>query len=170
MKKTFCLFLLVFAFYGSYAQKKITAAVLGQFSFAATNLATNDAGVGATVAVNFFADKRLQLRTEASVDHFIGSKELLRDANGNSLPSNPTITSIKAGPEFFLTKSLSVAGLYGYASYSLFDMNVKEDAVKFLLSQRWGAQKKWIAGMSFSSVLRKYNVRFFGLHLGYRVI
>lgn len=155
---------------GLFGQKKIAVSALAQFDFAATNLANNDAGFGATLALNAFAQKRLQLRTEVSLDHFIGNKILLVDAYGIEYPSHPTVISVKAGPEFFLSKNLSVAGLYGYAAYSLFDLKVKEDAAKFILAAHFGKQKRAVANVYFQNIFRAYPVHFFGVGVGYRVL
>src|SRR4051812_22726843 len=95
-------------------QKRTALAVSANVDFAIKNLITNDAGIGFGLNGNFFAQKKLQLRLEASLDHFIGSKLLWVDSTGNQYTGNPTMISFKGGPEFFFTKQLSLAGLYGY--------------------------------------------------------
>lgn len=169
MRKSVCFCCLLVVGCTLYAQRKVGLSLIGRFDFGATNLVTQEAGIGGSLAVNFLLQKRLQIRIEGSADHFIGSKLLFIDMAGNHYGGNPTMLSANGGPEYFFTKTLSLAALYGYVSYSWFDAKVKDDVLKFVLTQRFGRKKGWMGALSLSSVLKPYNVHFFGLGLGHRI-
>jgi hypothetical protein len=124
---------LLIIFQNAQSQKNYSLLASANFSFLTNGLANNDAGIGLSVAANVFAKKPLQLKAEASLDHFIGDKILYRDAFGKKYPSNPTMLNFRAGPEFFINK-ISIAALYGYVSYKLYDYKVHSGNFKLALN------------------------------------
>ena len=172
MKKKVCLagfFLLIAA--TAMAQRKFSLATSTNFSFAARGLGTNDAGIGITVHPNYVLKEKLQLRGEASLDHFIGNKLLFVDPLGNPYTGNPTLVGFKAGPEYLLSPNLSFAALYGFVSYHYFDEKIQSGNAKLLLNAHLGQKKKTILSLYYSTLTGKGSgVQFWGTSIGYRFL
>ena len=134
-------------------------------------LGTNDAGVGLTAYSNLFAKNKLQLRAEGSLDHFFGSKELMIDSIGNHYYDNPTMISIKAGPEFYLTENISIAALYGYVQYKEFSENIHSGNFKFVLTVRPPGYPDMLIGFQFIKLTGDYpDVHFWAISIGSKIL
>ncbi len=170
MKKWIYLLSLLCTFTLAKAQKNYSLSASSNFSFLTNRIGQNDAGIGLSVAANAFAKRPLQLKAEASLDHFIGDKLLYRDAFGNDYPSNPTMLNFRAGPEFFINK-ISIAALYGYVSYKLYDYKVHSGNFKVAFAVRPPKHSKMLVGAYFTTLTGKYSdVHFWGVNLGFKIL
>ena len=165
-----CLAFLLIIFLDAQSQKNYSLLASANFSFLTNGLANNDAGIGLSVRGNAFAKKRLQLRTDASLDHFIGDKLCYIDAfGGNCYPSNPTMFNLATGPEFFMRR-VSIAALYGYVTYQLFDYKVHSGNLKLALAVRPPKHNKMSIGAQFTTLTGKYSdVHFWGVNVGFKI-
>jgi hypothetical protein len=110
------------------------------------------------------------LKAEASLDHFIGDKLLYRDALGNDYPSNPTMLNFRAGPELFINR-ISIAVLYGYVSYKLYDYKVHSGNLKLAFAVRPPKHSKMSIGTYFTTLTGKYSdVHFWGVSIGFKIL
>ena len=172
MKKTFC-FLLVFSILiHAQGQKNFSLSASGNFDFLVRGLGLNNGGFGIFVQPNFFAKHKLQLRVEGSIDQFLGSKLLMEDSLANPVGgSTPAVLSFKAGPEYFVTKNISFAALYGYGQYYSFGKEYRSGNLKFALSTRPLKHSRLLVGFSFTQMTGvSYDVHFCGINLGYKIL
>jgi hypothetical protein len=132
------------------AQKNFSVSTSVNFNFGVSGIAINDAGMGVNAMANYFTAKKLQLRSEASLDRFIGDKQLFIDSLGNHFYGNPTMIGLTIGPEFVLTEHLTVSAGYGFASYKLFGEKIWRDKIKLMLTSRLGAKRKFLLGFNYS--------------------
>lgn len=171
MRRIFVLFLTLPCFCTVQGQKNYSLSTSIHFDFGTKGLSTNDAGIGLGVHSNFFSKKKLQVRTEAAVDHFIGNKLLYIDNLGNHYNGNPTMISLKAGPEIFIFKNISVAGLYGVVGYKWFADKMRSDVLKLLITAYPEKLKRSLFSFYYSPIPQhRTKVHFFGVSLGYTVL
>jgi hypothetical protein len=168
-KSWFATFLLII-FLNAHSQKNYSITASSNFSFLTNRIGNNDAGIGLSVAANAFATRPFQLKAEASLDHFIGDKLLYRDAFGNDYPSNPTMLNFRAGPELFINR-ISIAALYGYVSYKLYDYKVHSGNLKLAFAVRPPKHSKMSVGAYFTTLTGKYSdVHFWGVSIGFKIL
>ena len=171
MRKFLLSFYMITSILSAHSQKNLSLSASVNFDFLTEGLGTNDAGIGLTVHSNLFAKKKLQLRVEGSLDHFVGSKELMIDSIGNHYYDEPTMISIKAGPEVYVTKNISIAALYGYVQYKEFSENIHSGNFKFVLTMRPPKHQRMLIGFQFSTLTGDYsNVHFWAISLGSKVL
>jgi hypothetical protein len=171
MKKIFCFLLLLSVFTHTNGQKNYSLSASGNLNFLVGGLGLNNGGFGITIHSNFFLKKKLQLKAEASLDQFLGSKLAMVDSLGNPYNSNPAILSFKAGPEYFITKNTSIAALYGYGRYNYFDGEYHSGSLKFALTTRPPKHPKMLIGCSFTKMTGvNYDVHFFGINIGFKIL
>ena len=154
-----------------HSQKNYSLSASVNFDFLTEGLGTNDAGIGFTVHSNLFAKKKLQLRTEVSLDYFIGDKVYYTDMQGNTSPSNPVAVNLKAGPEFFITNKISFAALYGYIRYEYAWQIVHSGDFKFVLTMRPPKHQRMLIGFQFSTLTGDYsNVHYWAISIGCKIL
>jgi hypothetical protein len=171
MKKLLCFVLLACIFADSKAQRNFSLSALANFNFLTTGLGVNDAGVGLSVQGNAFAKKKLQIKAEASLDHFIGDKRYYTDAFGNDYPSNPTLRNFRMGPEFFVNNNISMTALYGYVTYQLFDYRAHSGNYKLGLTVHPPKHPKMLIAFQFTKLTGdNSDVHFFGVSVGSRIL
>lgn len=168
-------FLLVFFFAFSYstavAQKNYSLIASGNFDFLLSGLGTNDAGIGLALHSNFFTKQRLQLKSEASLDYFGGSKLLMIDSMGNHYGNNPTMIGVKAGPDFRITKKISVSALYGFVRYKWFADEIYSESIKVALTVQPPRHKNMQIGFHFTKMpVTRLDIHYFGVSVGFRII
>jgi hypothetical protein len=170
MRKILLAAFLLVLFLNVHSQKNYSLTASANFSFLTNGLANNDAGIGLSVRGNAFAKKRLQLRTDASLDHFIGDKSCLLNPSGGCYTSNPTIFNLATGPEFFIRR-VSIAALYGYVTYKFFDFRVHSGNLKLALAVRPPKHNKMSIGANFTTLTGKYSdVHFWGVSVGFKIL
>lgn len=158
-------------FLTAQAQKNYSLTASANFDFFLSGLGINDAGVGFTIQPNLFAKKRLQLRTEISLDHFIGSKELMIDSFGNQYGDNPTMASAKAGPEFNISQNFAVAVLYGSTHFKSFNDKINAGNLKLAVTVHPPKHPKMLIGFQFTKLTGgNSDVHFWGLIIGHRIL
>jgi len=171
MRKFLLAVYMMISFLNGHCQKNYSLSASANFDFLTEGLGTNDAGIGLTVHSNLFAKKKLQLRAEGSLDHFVGSKEVMIDSVGNHYYDEPTMISIKAGPEFYVTKNISVAALYGYVQYKEFRENVHSGNFKFVLTVRPPRHPNMLIGFQFTKLTGDNSyVHFVAINLGFGIL
>jgi len=169
-KALFCLLFSTFLLAG-HSQKNHSLAASADFDFLTNGLGMNDAGIGFTIHYNLFTRSKLQLRTEASLDHFFGSKDLMIDSAGNHYYDSPTMLAFKAGPEFHFTKGLALAVLYGYVQYEEFTDKIHSGHLKFVLTARPPKHPKRLIGFQYTKLTGDYSrVHFAGINIGFQVL
>lgn len=167
-KICFAAFLLTL-FLNVHSQKNYSLTVSSNFNFLTNGISLNDAGIGFSVSANAFAKGRLQLKADASLDHFIGDKQCLLDAFSECYESNPTMLNFRIGPEFFMGR-ISLTTLYGYVTYKFFDYRVHSGNFKLALNAHLGKQKRILMGTYYTTLTgEKSDVHFWGLNIGYRI-
>ncbi|MGZ3938054.1 MAG: hypothetical protein ACXVLT_05060 [Flavisolibacter sp.] len=171
MQKSALCLLFSLSILAAQSQKNYSLSVSANFDFLTAGLGMNDAGIGFTIHYNSFAQHKLQLRTEVSLDHFIGSKLLMLDSAGNQYYDNPTWLALKSGPEYHFTRGLAVAVLYGYVQYEEFKDKVQSAHVKFILTARPPKHPKMLIGFQYTMLTGDYSyVHFAGINIGFQVL
>lgn len=171
MRRSVAILLLLFSASSTLAQKNYSLFVSANFDFLTKGLGTNDAGFGLTLHSNFFTKQRLQLKAEVSLDHFIGNKLLMVDSLGNHYYGNPTMLSIKAGPEIFIARKISVSALYGLVRYKFFADEIYSESIKIALVVQPPKHKNMRIGFYFTKLPdSKSAVHYFGINVGFRII
>lgn len=167
MRKIWLAFLLII-FQDAQSQKNYSLSTSVNFSFLTEGVTLNDAAIGLSLHGNAFAKKRLQLRTDASLDHFIGNKLCYIDPSGGCYP-DPTMFNLAMGPEFFMRR-VSVAALYGYITYRLYGYKVHSGNLKLALAVRPPKHDKMSIGVQFTTLTGKYSdVHFWGVKVGFKI-
>lgn len=169
MKKAWCFALLLFVFFHSEAQKNYSLSASANFDFLTKGLRLNDAGIGATINANFFAPKKLQLRTETSLDHFFGDKILYVDSLRSAINDSRIMFTIKAGPEFFFVPELSASFIYGFTAYKAANVDIRTGGSKCMLTAHLGKNKKGLIGLYYFSS-NNDQIHFWGINLGSRIL
>ena len=167
------LIILVFSFLSakSYCQfgKSFSLITSANLNFKTRGLATNDAGVGISLDALLFANRKLQLLFETSTDKFFGDKLFIVDGQGRQ-NKTATIYTIKAGPQFFLTKNIALSTTIGPAWHSIRAIGFSRDyGFKFAITGFHGVKRKIVTKIFLVEILKdNLNIRYFGLQLGYR--
>ena len=167
------LLILVFSFLStkSYCQfdKSFSLIASANLNLKTRGLATNDAGVGISLDALLFAKHKLQLLVETGTDKFIGDKLFIVDDKGRQ-NKTATIHTIKAGPQFFLTKNIALSTTIGPAWHSIRAIGFSRDyGFKFAVTGFLGVKRRIVTKIFMVEILKdNLNVRYFGLQLGYR--
>lgn len=155
----------------SYGQfdNSLTLMASGNFDFKTKGLALNDAGFGIGFDVSFFSKRKLQLLLETNTDWFIGDKLLQIDSEGRHLTS-ANIYSIKAGPQFFISKNIALSTTFGPAWHSIKAIGFTRDyGFKFGATGFLGDKRRLVTKIFMVYIPNdNLNIRYFGLALGYR--
>lgn len=168
--KLFVAALLLCSSLSALSQKNVSLGLAGNFRFATKGVGLNDAGIGFHLQTNAFCKSRLQLHVECGLDHFIGDKLFAVDLSGTSYERNPTVTSVMAGPEFYLVKQLSFAGLYGAVWSNWLNHEHPQSGWRSLLTSHLGKRGRLLIGASFTKLLgQNREAEYFGLSLGCRI-
>ena len=155
----------------AYSQKNYSLSTSANFDFLTAGLSMNDAGIGFTIHYNLFTQQKLQLRTEASLDHFFGSKDLMVDTAGNHYYDSPSMLALKAAPEFHFTRGLAVAVLYGSVQYEEFTDKIRSGHLKFTLTARPPKHPKMLIGFQYTKLTGDYSyVHFAGINIGFQIL
>jgi hypothetical protein len=169
-KLALLLFFSVFVL-AAHSQKNYSLSASADFDFLTQGVGMNDAGIGFTIHYNFFAQNHLQLRTEGTLDHFIGSKDLMVDSSGNHYYDSPTMLALNVGPEYHFTKGLALAVLYGYVQYEEYTTNIQSGHLKFILTARPPKHPKMLIGFQFTKLTGNYAyVHFAGINIGFQIL
>ena len=167
------LIILVFSFLStkSYCQfgKSFSLITSANLNFKTRGLATNNAGVGISLDALLFAKRKLQLLFETSTDNFFGDKLFIVDDQGRQ-NKTATIHTIKAGPQFFLTKNIALSSTIGPAWHSIRAIGFSRDyGFKFAITGFHGVKRRIVTKLFIVEILKdNLNIRYFGLQLGYR--
>lgn len=155
----------------SYGQfdKSFSVITAANFNFNTKGLATNEAGVGIGVDAMLFAKHKLQLLIETSADQFFGDKLLTVDARGRE-NKNAAIYTIKAGPQFFLSKKIALLTTIGPAWHSIEAVGFTRDyGLKFAVAGFLGHKRRLVARIFMVDIPRdNLNIQYLGLQLGFR--
>ena len=169
------LIILFFSFLStkSYCQfyKSFSLITSANLNFKTRGLATNDAGVGINLDALLFAKHKLQLLLETSTEKFIGDKLFIIDDQGRQ-NKTATIYTIKAGPQFFVTKNIALSTTIGPAWHSVRAIGFSRDyGFKFAVTGFLGDKRRFVTKVFMVEILKdNLNIRYFGLQLGYRFI
>ena len=167
------LLILVFSFLSnkSYCQfdKSLSFIASANLNFKTRGLATNDAGVAMSLDALLFAKHKLQLFVETGTDKFFGDKLFIVDDQGRQ-NKTASIYTIKAGPQFFVTKNIALSTTIGPAWHSIRAIGFSRDyGFKFAVTGFLGVKRRIVTKIFMVEILKdNLNVRYFGLQLGYR--
>lgn len=167
------LIILIFCFLStkSYCQfdKSFSFVTSANLDFKTKGLATNEAGMGMSLDAFLFAKHKLQLIIETSADQFIGDKLLIEDAQGRE-NKRAAIYTIKAGPQFFLSKKIALSTTIGPAWHSIEAVGFTRDyGFKFGITGFPGHKRRLVTKIFMVDILRdNLNIQYFGLQLGFR--
>jgi hypothetical protein len=155
----------------SYCQfnKSFSLITSVNFDFKTKGLATNEAGAGISLDAIVFAKHKLQLLIETSADQFIGDKSFAEDAQGRENKS-ATIYTIKAGPQFFLSKRIALSTTIGPAWHSIEAVGFTRNyGFKFTVTGFLGHKRKLVTNLFMVDIPKdNLNIQYFGLQLGFR--
>ena len=155
----------------SYGQldKSLSLIATGNFDFKTKGLALNDAGFGIGLDASFFSKHKFQLLLETSADRFIGDKDFVTADEGRENKS-PAIYSIKAGPQFFISKNIALSATFGPAWHSIQAVGFTRDyGFKFGATGFLGDKRRLVTKIFMVYIPKEnLNIRYFGLALGYR--
>ena len=163
--------LLLFCFSSASSQKNVSLGLAADVNFTQKGFGVNEGSIGFYLQANAFCRRHLQLHVEGGLDHFIGDKLYEVDLSGTSYERNPTVTRLMAGPDFFLAKELSVAGLYGVVWSNWLNQGHPQQGLRFIVDGHFGKRDRLLAGASFTKLLGQYReAEYFGFHLGFRIL
>jgi hypothetical protein len=139
------------------------------FNITLNGLASNEAGAGLGLDASFFSKHRLQALLETSADFFIGDKLLVVDANGKAAKS-ASVYSIKAGPQFFVTKNLAIAATYGLSWHVVREFNYTVDGgFKYSITGFLGQQRRFVTKLFLVNIpASEQTIQYLGLAAGLR--
>ena len=154
----------------SQFEKSTSIHLTANFNFALTGVATNTGGAGAGCSASFFGKHRLQALVEANANYFFGDKFLIIETSTGRKPKTAGAHSIKAGPQYFLTKNMALSITYGAAWYTIREFEyTMSDAFKYSVTGFFGPKKRFVTQLSFTSVSSPGNpIRFIALAAGHR--
>lgn len=171
MKPIIIIVIFCFLLARSYGQfdRSFSIITSANFNFNTKGLATNEAGVGISADAILFAKHKLQLLIETSSERFIGDKLLTVDARGRE-NKNAAIYTIKAGPQFFLSKKIALSTTIGPAWHSIEAVGFTRDyGLKFAVAGFLGHKRRLVARIFMVDIPNdNLNIRYLGLQLGFR--
>jgi hypothetical protein len=133
-------------------------------------LSYNEIGLGAGCNASFFGRHKLQALIEANINYFYGDKTYLFETSTGIGERTAGAHSIKAGPQFFVSKNISLSVTYGAAWYTIHEFKyTRSDAFKYSVTGFLGPKKRFVTQLSFTSVSTTGNpIRFIALAAGRR--
>lgn len=149
--------------------KSITYRATANFNAVLNGLATNDAGIGVGLDASLFSKYRLQALIETSAERFIGDKLLITDSTGKPAKS-AAVYSVKAGPQFFLSKNLALSVTYGPVWYVLREFKYSMDyGLKYSITGFLGVQRRFVTKVFMVNIpTSEQKIQYLGLAGGYR--
>ena len=150
--------------------KNTTVRATANFNFTLNGLGTNDAGVGLAVDASFFSKHRLQALIETSADWFFGDKLLVLDSATGKAAKSAAVYSIKAGPQFFISKNVALSITYGPSWYVVRDFKYSVDnGFKYSITGFLGKKRRFIAKAFMVNIpTKQQNIQYVGLAAGLR--
>jgi hypothetical protein len=151
-------------------EKSTTFRATANFNIVLDGLATNDAGVGLGFDASFFSKNKLQVLIETSADCFIGDKVMVIDPVTGKEGKSAAIYSIKAGPQFFITKNIALAATYGPAWHVLRDFDYTVDyGFKYSITGFLGRQKRFVTKVFMVNIsVEEQQIQYLGIAAGVR--
>jgi len=152
----------------SQFDKSISLRTTGNFNVALGGLGVDDAGVGFGLDASFLSKHRLQAIVETSLDHFFGDKSLYIDRiTGKDAKTN--IYSIKAGPQFFITRNLALSATYGPTWYKVRDFDYTRNyGFKYSITGFFGERKRFIAKVFMVNIpAQDRKIQYLGFAAGF---
>lgn len=149
--------------------KPVSIGASRNFNFKTKGLALNDAGFGISLDASLFSNHKLQLLLETGTDRFIGDKSFIIDAKGRENKS-AAIYSIKAGPQFFISKNIAISTTFGPAWHSVQAVSFTHDyGFKLGATGFWGNKRRLITKMFMVNIPKEdVSIQYFGFGLGHR--
>ena len=150
---------------------QITFRATANFNVVLGGLATNDAGAGLELDASFFSRKKLQLVVEGSGDRFIGDKLMIIDSVYGSPTKNAAVYSLKAGPQYFITKNIAIAATCGPAWHVIRNFDYTLDlGFKYSLTAFWGKRRSFITRLFLVQIpTESQNIQYLGVGAGLRL-
>ena len=151
-------------------EKATTFRATANFNIVLDGLATNDAGVGLGLDASFFSKSKLQALVETSADRFIGDKLLVADPITGKEAKGAAVFSVKAGPQFFITRNLALAATYGPAWHVLRDFDYTVDyGFKYSITGFLGNQKRFVTKVFMVNIpVEEQQIQYLGIAAGFR--
>lgn len=151
-------------------EKSTTFRATANFNIVLDGLATNDAGVGLGLDASFFSKSKLQALVETSADRFIGDKLLVADPITGKEAKGAAVFSVKAGPQFFITRNLALAATYGPAWHVLRDFDYTVDyGFKYSITGFLGNQKRFVTKVFMVNIpVEEQQIQYLGIAAGFR--
>lgn len=139
------------------------------FNVVLNGLGQNDAGMGLELNASFFAKHKLQLLIESGTDRFIGDKVLRIDPVSGEHARNAIVYNLKAGPQLFISKTLSISMTYGPSWYLVRDFGFTTAyGLKYGLSCYVSEGKKLRFSLSMIDLQGvNENIQYIALGIGY---
>lgn len=150
--------------------KSITLRATVIFNITLNGLATNNAGVGLGMDASFFSKHRLQALIETSADWFIGDKLLTLDSATGKSAKSAAVNTIKAGPQFFISKNLALSATYGPTWSVVRDFNYSLDyGFKYGVTGFLGNKRQFMAKVFMVDINTKpQEILYLGFAAGVR--
>jgi hypothetical protein len=154
----------------SQFDKSVSLRATGNFEFALNGLATNTNGIGFAFDAAFFSKHRLQALVEVNADRFFGDKFLVIDTATGKEAKRAAVLSIKAGPQFFVTKNIALSATYGPAWHVVREFKYSLDyGFQYSVTGFLGNQRRFIVKVFMVSIpTEELNIQYIGLAAGYR--
>src|SRR5688500_9448095 len=149
--------------------RAVRIAPIINFNVVLNGLGQNDAGMGLGLNASFFAKHKLQLLIESGTDRFIGDKVLRIDPVSGEHARNAIVYNLKAGPQLFISKTLSISITYDPSWYLVRDFGFTTGyGFKYGVSCYVSEGKKLRCGLSMIDVPGEYeNIQYAALGIGY---
>lgn len=149
--------------------KTISLRASGNFNVTRNGFGTNDAGLGLGLDASFFSNHKLNLLTETSAETFFGSKEFIINPEGRENKA-PVIYSVKAGPQFFISKNIALSVTYGPSWYSIQAVSFTSDyGFKLGITGLFGKERRLVTKVFLAEIPKdNINIQYFGVGVGYR--
>jgi hypothetical protein len=152
-------------------EKPLSVRFTGQFDFSVKGMSSNDAGMGVQTGVSFLAKKPVQLLAEAGSHWYMGDQQYVTDTEGHELP-NGSLHTLQAGPQVFLSPSLSLCATYGLAWHRQHERDYTlDDGYRIGLTGYFGNGNNFVTQLSWMQVPRpEAPIQHFGIGVGYRLL
>ena len=150
--------------------KSVTLNATINFDATLNGLATNDVGSGLGIDASFFSKHRLHALIETSADWFFGDKLLVYDSTIGKSAKSAAVYSIKAGPQFFVTKHIALSATYGPAWHVVRNFRYSlDDGFKLSVTAFMGNRRHFVTRLFLVDIPSgQQTIRYVGLAVGVR--
>jgi hypothetical protein len=129
----------------------------------------NEVGAGIGFDALFFSKHKLQAIIETNADYFVGDKFLVWDTLSGKQAKSAKVYSIKAGPQFFVSKRIAISATYGPSWHTARSINYSITGdFKYSVTAYLGPKKCFIIKLFLLNILAERTIQYIGFSVGRR--